>query len=82
MSELSRDDVLALVHPLDDPTIAEIIATEDLGLVPVGNHGGGQPVSECPGGAHATGQGKLDVVAAKHGAPQAIASSNGKPKPS
>jgi hypothetical protein len=27
MSELSRDDVLARVHPLDDATIAEIIAT-------------------------------------------------------
>ena len=27
MSELSRDQVLALVHPLDDATIAEIIAT-------------------------------------------------------
>jgi hypothetical protein len=27
MSELSRDDVLAIVHPLDDATIAEIIAT-------------------------------------------------------
>ena len=27
MSELSRDDVLALVHPLDDATVAEIIAT-------------------------------------------------------
>jgi len=27
MSELSRDQVLAQVHPLDDATIAEIIAT-------------------------------------------------------
>ena len=27
MSDLSRDDVLAIVHPLDDATIAEIIAT-------------------------------------------------------
>jgi hypothetical protein len=27
MSDLSRDDVLAFVHPIDDPTIAEIIAT-------------------------------------------------------
>jgi hypothetical protein len=27
MSELSRDDVLAVVHPIDDATIAEIIAT-------------------------------------------------------
>ena len=27
MSELTRDDVLAAVHPIDDATIAEIIAT-------------------------------------------------------
>ena len=27
MSELSRDQVLAHVHPLDDATVAEIIAT-------------------------------------------------------
>jgi hypothetical protein len=27
MSELSRDDVLAVVHPIDDATVAEIIAT-------------------------------------------------------
>jgi hypothetical protein len=27
MSDLSRDDVLALVHPIDDATVAEIIAT-------------------------------------------------------
>jgi hypothetical protein len=27
MSELSRDEVLAAVHPIDDATIAEIIAT-------------------------------------------------------
>ena len=27
MSDLSRDDVLAVVHPIDDATIAEIIAT-------------------------------------------------------
>ena len=27
MSELSRDEVLAAVHPIDDATIAEIIGT-------------------------------------------------------
>jgi hypothetical protein len=27
MSELSRDEVLAAVHPIDDATVAEIIAT-------------------------------------------------------
>jgi hypothetical protein len=27
MSELTRDDVLAAVHPINDATIAEIIAT-------------------------------------------------------
>ncbi|MGZ8368778.1 MAG: hypothetical protein ACXWVK_08770 [Rhodoplanes sp.] len=27
MSELTRDDVVAAVHPIDDATIAEIIAT-------------------------------------------------------
>jgi len=27
MSELNRDEVLAAVHPVDDATIAEIIAT-------------------------------------------------------
>jgi len=27
MSELNRDEVLAAVHPIDDATIAEIIAT-------------------------------------------------------
>lgn len=27
MSELTRDDVLAAVHPIDDATVAEIIAT-------------------------------------------------------
>ncbi len=27
MSELSRDEVVALVHPVDDATVAEIIAT-------------------------------------------------------
>jgi len=27
MSDLSRDEVLALVHPIDDATVAEIIAT-------------------------------------------------------
>jgi hypothetical protein len=27
MSELSRDEILAAVHPIDDATIAEIIAT-------------------------------------------------------
>lgn len=27
MSELTRDEVLAAVHPIDDATIAEIIAT-------------------------------------------------------
>ena len=27
MAELSRDEILAIVHPLDDPTVAEIIAT-------------------------------------------------------
>ena len=27
MSELSRDEVIALVHPIDDVVIAEIIAT-------------------------------------------------------
>jgi len=27
MSELTRDDVLAVVHPIDDVTVAEIIAT-------------------------------------------------------
>ena len=27
MSELSRDQVLAAVHPVDDATVAEIIAT-------------------------------------------------------
>jgi hypothetical protein len=27
MSELSRDQVLAAVHPIDDATVAEIIAT-------------------------------------------------------
>ena len=27
MSELSRDEILAAVHPIDDATVAEIIAT-------------------------------------------------------
>ena len=27
MSELTRDEVLAAVHPIDDATVAEIIAT-------------------------------------------------------
>ena len=27
MSDLTRDEVLAAVHPIDDATIAEIIAT-------------------------------------------------------
>ncbi len=27
MSELSRDEVVAAVHPIDDATVAEIIAT-------------------------------------------------------
>lgn len=27
MSELTRDEVLAAVHPLDDATVAEVIAT-------------------------------------------------------
>jgi len=27
MSDLSRDEVLAVIHPIDDATIAEIIAT-------------------------------------------------------
>lgn len=27
MSELSRDEILHLVHPIDDATVAEIIAT-------------------------------------------------------